>query len=166
MEQVHVVAAIVAVIIGAAQAYRRKRGVAHRWLGWTWVVAMVTVALSSFFLHSITGGLSFLHGLSVFVLFSLTMGIVSARQGLFAAHGLYMINTWGGLVTAGWLAAARHGLDVHIAVHAVVISVFWALLTRLTLPLYRQTRRDRRRARNRNALSGVARHGEAGIFRG
>lgn len=164
MEQVHIIAAIIAVTIGVIQAARRKQGVGHRWLGWFWVGAMATVALSSFFLQSMNGGFSFLHGLSVYVLVMLTMGVLRARQGRFAEHGLFMINTWGGLVTAGWLAAARHGLDVPVAVHAVIIGVFWATLTHLTMPLHRQIRRDRRRTRNRNARPAIAQGSGDGIF--
>lgn len=166
MEQVHVIAAITAVTIGAIQAVRRKQGVSHRWLGWFWVGAMAIVALSSFFLQSMTGGFSFLHGLSVYVLVMLIMGVLRARQGRFAEHGLFMINTWGGLATAGWLAASRHGLDVPVAVHAVVIGVFWATLTFAIMPLHRQIRLARRRTHSRDARPAIARGSGGGILGG
>jgi len=164
MEQVHVIAAVAAVIIGALQAARRKQGAGHRWLGRCWVVAMATVAASPFFLQSLTGGVSFLHGLSVYVLVMLVLAVLRARQGQYAAHGLFMINTWGGLLTAGWLAASRHGLDVPVAVHAVVIGVFWVALTHATMPLHRRIRLDRRRARNRVAPHAIAQGSGRGIF--
>ena len=145
MEQLHVTVAILAILIGVLQIVRRKRGRGHRLLGHAWVAAMAATAISSFFLHSATGGINFLHGLSVFVLANIALGVWRARQGRYTEHALFMINTWGGLVTAGWMAAARHGLDLPSGIHALILAAFWAILIAATLPLHRRAVRARQR---------------------
>ncbi|GJL86656.1 MAG: hypothetical protein DHS20C03_03650 [Minwuia thermotolerans] len=145
MEQLHVTVAIIAILIGGIQIVRRKRGSGHRLLGRAWVAAMALAAVSSFFLQSATGGFNFLHGLSVFVLANLALGVWRARRGRYTEHALFMINTWGGLVTAGWMAAARHGLELSSGIHALILAAFWAILIVATLPLHRQAVRNRER---------------------
>ncbi|MDF1733411.1 MAG: DUF2306 domain-containing protein [Minwuia sp.] len=145
MEQLHVTVAIIAILIGAMQIFRRKRGRAHRLLGRAWVATIAVAALSSFFLRDMTGGFNYLHGLAVFVLVSLALGVWRARQGRHTEHALFMINTWGGLVTAGWMAAARHGLDLPSGVHASILAAFWTILIVATIPLHRQAVRNRGR---------------------
>lgn len=145
MEQLHVTVAIIAILIGVIQIVRRKRGRAHRLLGRAWVAAMAVAALSSFFLQEMTGGFNYLHGLAVFVLVNLALGVWRARQGRHTEHALFMINTWGGLVTAGWMAAARHGLDLPSGVHASILAAFWTILIVATIPLHRQAVRNRGR---------------------
>lgn len=145
MEQLHVTVAIIAILIGVIQIVRRKRGSGHRLLGRAWVAAMALTTVSSFFLQSATGGFNFLHGLSVFVLANLALGVWRARRGRYTEHALFMINTWGGLVTAGWMAAARHGLELSSGIHALILAAFWAILIVATLPLHRQAVRNRER---------------------
>jgi len=145
MEQLHVTVASIAILIGVIQIVRRKRGSGHRLLGRIWVTAMALAALSSFFLRDMTGGFNYLHGLAVFVLANLALGVWRARQGRYTEHALFMINTWGGLVTAGWAAAARHGLDLPSGVHALILAAFWTILIVATVPLHRQAVRNRGR---------------------
>ena len=77
--------------------------VAHRILGWTWVVMMMTVAVSSFFIRTINpGGFSLIHILSVFVVCILPLGVYAARRHRVDMHRRIMTNTFiGGLVIAG-----------------------------------------------------------------
>ena len=95
---------MLAIVTGPIPMYRRERDIWHKTLGYIWVIAMVVVALSSFFIHSfaVIGPFSPLHVLAVFTLWSLWRGIASARAGRIAAHratfrGLY----WYGLLIAG-----------------------------------------------------------------
>jgi uncharacterized membrane protein len=46
--QVHVAAALAAIVLGLMQFIGRKGTAAHRLLGWCWVVLLAVVALSSF----------------------------------------------------------------------------------------------------------------------
>ncbi len=149
MELLHALFAMAALLTGGLQVVRRKQGRGHVWLGRAWVTAMTVTALSSFFLRDLTGGFNFLHGLSLFMLVSLGLGVWRARQSRFAEHGLFMINCWGGLMTAGWMAAARHGLELPGAVHGAILAGFWFALILATIPLHRQARRNRGRAEPR-----------------
>jgi uncharacterized membrane protein len=51
--QIHAFAAIAAFAIGLVQLSAPKGTVPHRLIGWSWVMLMLTVAISSFFIHII-----------------------------------------------------------------------------------------------------------------
>ena len=114
--QVHVVAALFAFFSGLALFFLMRKGTArHKRLGKAWVVAMVIVALSSFFIHELRqwGSFSVVHLISVFALGLLVYAIVKVRQGDIDAHRFTMMGLFlGGLVLAGALTFAR-GLFMH-----------------------------------------------------
>ncbi|MEQ9812589.1 MAG: DUF2306 domain-containing protein [Azospirillaceae bacterium] len=100
----HALAALAALVLGLAQFALPKGTPAHRWTGRVWVVLMVAVALSSFFIHTIgmLGPFSAIHLLSIFTLFALAMAIRAIRRGAVASHKGWMIGTFvGGLIVAG-----------------------------------------------------------------
>jgi uncharacterized membrane protein len=86
--QLHVIAALCAVIVGPLVLFRRSRDAWHKRLGYVWVIAMAGTALSSFGISEapVLGPLSPIHALSFFTLWSLWYGIKAARQGRIAAH--------------------------------------------------------------------------------
>ena len=92
--QVHVVAVLLAFVIGVLQLLLKRGTPLHRAMGWTWVVAMVVTALSSFFIHSIrlVGLWSPIHILSVVTLVSLAWAIYSSRRGNVRRHGIIMAS--------------------------------------------------------------------------
>lgn len=92
--QVHVVAVLLAFVIGVLQLLLKRGTPLHRAMGWTWVVAMVVTALSSFFIHSIrlVGLWSPIHILSVVTLVSLAWAIHSSRRGNMRRHGIIMAS--------------------------------------------------------------------------
>jgi uncharacterized membrane protein len=99
---IHAAAAIAALGIGATLLGMRKGSGAHRFLGRIWAVAMLTVALSAFFIGS---GFSWLHGLALVALIGLASAVHYARSRNLRAHrqavlGLYI----GGLVVPGLFA--------------------------------------------------------------
>ena len=51
--QIHVFAAIAAFVVGAVQLSAPKGTIPHRLVGWLWAVLMLTVAISSLFIHEI-----------------------------------------------------------------------------------------------------------------
>ena len=105
---IHAALAAVALIIGAAVLSRRKGTASHKLLGRSWVVLMVTVALSSFWIFEIRHGTgpSLIHLLSVWTLISLALAVWFIRRGNVRAHRGFMIGTFIGLVSAGALALA------------------------------------------------------------
>jgi uncharacterized membrane protein len=100
---VHLVFAVMAFAIGLIQLLGPKGTLPHRILGWTWVVMMMTVAISSFFIHAINpSGFSLIHLLSVFVVCMLPLGVYAAKRHNIDLHRRIMRNTFiGGLLVAG-----------------------------------------------------------------
>ena len=100
---VHLCVAIAAFAIGLIQLLGPKGTLPHRILGWTWVVMMMTVAVSSFFIHAVNpNGFSIIHLLSVFVVCMLPLGVYAAKRHNIDMHRRIMKNTFvGGLLVAG-----------------------------------------------------------------
>lgn len=100
---VHLMFAVIAFGIGLIQFIGPKGTLPHRILGWTWVVMMMTVAISSFFIHVINpAGYSLIHILSVITVCALPLGVYAARRHKVDLHKRIMRNVYvGGLVVAG-----------------------------------------------------------------
>ncbi|WAC60444.1 DUF2306 domain-containing protein [Brevundimonas sp. SL130] len=106
--QIHVAAALTALAIGIVLLAGIKGTRLHRALGWTWVLAMGTTAVSSFFIHTINpdgpAGLSFIHLISGWTVVSLPMAVHAARRHKVQAHRRAMTGMFvGGLIVAGAL---------------------------------------------------------------
>ena len=106
--QIHVAAALTALAIGVVLLAGIKGTRLHRALGWTWVLAMGTTAVSSFFIHTINpggaAGLSFIHLISGWTVVSLPMAVHAARRHRVQAHRRAMTGMFvGGLIVAGAL---------------------------------------------------------------
>ncbi len=105
---IHLVFAVLAFGIGAFQvigaSYFRMGGVAiHRILGWTWVMMMAVVAISSFFIHLINpAGYSLIHLLSILTVIMLPIGVYAARRHNVKQHSSIMTRLFlFALVVAG-----------------------------------------------------------------
>lgn len=105
---IHLAAVAPAVVIGVAQMFMTKGTRVHKWMGWTWVLAMVVVALSSFWIMELSkgAGLSIIHLLSAWVLIALSAAIWHIRRGNVRAHKGFMVGTLLGLAGAGLGALA------------------------------------------------------------
>jgi uncharacterized membrane protein len=110
--QLHVACALAALCLGTVQLVRRKSGTAHRLIGWSWVVLILIVSISSFWLHSLMNGFSPIHLLSLFTIYSVIRGVLARRSGNIAAHRLAMLGSAAGLVGAG-LATVIPGRLIH-----------------------------------------------------
>jgi uncharacterized membrane protein len=104
--QIHVAAVSTALAVGIALMLGLKGNTVHRTLGWIWVVAMATAAISSLFIHrSNPGGFSFLHLFAGWTLIALPMGVFAARKHNVRLHGRTMTGLFvGGLLIAGAFA--------------------------------------------------------------
>ncbi len=89
----HALAAIAAVVLGAAQLASAKGTARHGTLGWAWVGLMSYVAASSLFISSLSlwGAFSPIHVLSIWTLFSLVMAVYHARHGNIRQHKIRMV---------------------------------------------------------------------------
>jgi uncharacterized membrane protein len=78
--QVHIVAALLALILGPFALYRRRRDRTHKVIGYVWVTAMSVLAVGSFLIpsHFTPVGIGPLHGFAVLTLWSLWAGVRAA----------------------------------------------------------------------------------------
>jgi uncharacterized membrane protein len=90
--QIHILAALIAIVLGFYQFLGRKGSFPHRLVGWFWVMLLGSICISSFFISgsAFIGPISIFHALSVYTLWSLFMGVKAARQHAVADHKSYM----------------------------------------------------------------------------
>jgi uncharacterized membrane protein len=103
---VHMVAAIATLLLGAALLARRTGTPSHRALGWTWVLLMATVVVTSVFMRDYRlpnlAGYTPIHLLTVYVALLLPRAVLFARRGEVARHRVAMRRLYiGGCVVAG-----------------------------------------------------------------
>ena len=101
---VHMGAAITALSLGAVVLFSPKGNATHKMMGRVWVVAMVTTAVSSFFMESFApmlGQFGPIHLLAVWTLMNMPRAILMARKGNIDGHLQVMKATYWGLVIAG-----------------------------------------------------------------
>ncbi|MBR1220130.1 DUF2306 domain-containing protein [Bradyrhizobium sp. U87765 SZCCT0131] len=118
--QVHAFAAMAAFALGLVQFAAPKGTVPHRTLGWIWVLLMLAVSASSFYLHGIRlwGPWSPIHLLSVFTPLALIYAVWAARHHRVRGHRVAMISIFcGALVIAGLFTLVPGRL-----MHAVVFG--------------------------------------------
>lgn len=80
----HAVLASGALVLGAGLLALPKGSLRHRLAGWAWVLLMTVVAGSSFAIRR--DGFSWIHGLAVFTLMALVIGVAHARTHRRVAH--------------------------------------------------------------------------------
>ncbi|QOG17870.1 MULTISPECIES: DUF2306 domain-containing protein [Bradyrhizobium] len=100
----HAFAAMAAFVLGLVQFAAPKGTLPHRTIGWIWVLLMVAVAASSFWIHQIrlVGPFSPIHLLSIFTLVVLPLAVWRAHTHRVADHRRMMIFIFAGaLVVAG-----------------------------------------------------------------
>jgi len=100
----HVAAAITAFFVGIAQFVGKKGVTTHRILGWIWVIAMMVVAISSFWINEIrlVGPFSPIHLLAILTIFSVPAAVMAARRHDVRRHRKNMILIYiGALIVAG-----------------------------------------------------------------
>lgn len=105
--QLHVGAALVAVVTGGVVLWRRKGGAWHRALGRAWVAVMLVTAFSALWINDIRlwGPFSPLHVFSVVVPVNMALAVWAARTGRIALHRGTMRGTYlGALGIAGAFA--------------------------------------------------------------
>ncbi|MEH6644829.1 DUF2306 domain-containing protein [Sulfitobacter sp.] len=102
--QLHALLALGAVVLTIGILSLPKGSPLHRTMGWTWVLMMGSVAVSSFWIHTIKwiGPFSPIHFLSLIVLYSLVRAIRDARAHRITSHKRPMQGlVWGALLVAG-----------------------------------------------------------------
>ncbi len=102
--QLHAFCAMGAFVLGLVQFIAPKGTIPHRLLGYIWFSLMVTIAISSFWIHQINQwqGFSLIHLLSLYTLVALPPALLAARRGKISAHkGMVKSMFFFALVVAG-----------------------------------------------------------------
>ena len=106
---IHLLAALWALVFGAVQLAAAKGSRRPRWLGWSWMLAMVITAVSSFWLHgdlALLGPFSVIHLLSVWILVCVAISLLAIRRRHLSTHRNFLIGAYLGLLGAGLGALA------------------------------------------------------------
>lgn len=128
----HVIAALYVLVLGPLNIFRRRRDRTHRIIGYTWVLAMYFVCISSFWIVS-DGTFSWLHGLSAFTIITVTLGLVSAVRRNIIAHRANMIGSYIGIAIAFAFALTAPGRAIpHLLATDPATAVVIAVLVLLT----------------------------------
>ena len=90
----------------------------HRIVGWSWVILLASVAVSSFWLQGIRqfGSFSWIHGLSIFALVTLPVAVIHARRHNVGAHKVAMIGMFFGALVIAGLFTLLPGRNMHAVV--------------------------------------------------
>lgn len=102
--QLHAFAAMGAFALGLVQFAAPKGTLPHRTVGFIWLALMLTVAISSFWIHEIRmwGEFSPIHLISIYVLIMIPLAVHYARTHNVRGHSRTVIGMFlGGLVIAG-----------------------------------------------------------------
>ncbi len=101
---IHLNAALWAILSGVSQIVASKGTKVHKVIGWSWMTAMVIVALSSFWLTgfmNLLWGYSPIHLLSIWILVCVAVSIYSAKTGNIKRHRGFAIGAFLGVIGAG-----------------------------------------------------------------
>jgi len=115
---VHAFAAMAAFVLGVVQFAAPKGTLPHRTLGWIWVGLMLSVAVSSFWIHQIrlVGPWSPIHLLSIFTLITVPLGVWRAHRHQVADHRLIMTLVFSGALLIAGLFTLLPGRIMHAVV--------------------------------------------------
>jgi uncharacterized membrane protein len=107
--------ALFAILLGALQFLLAKGGLRHRIFGRIWSGLIITVCLSSLFIHETLPGAQRFMGYSPLHLFSLAVGLClptglwAARQGRVALHRTMMLACFAGALVMAALFSLTPG---------------------------------------------------------
>jgi uncharacterized membrane protein len=118
---IHLATAIASVAVGGAMFLMKKGTVQHRLSGRLWVVLMAVTALVSFAIQS-RGHFSWIHLLSLVVLFMLVRAVLAVRRRNIRLHQRLVIGTYTGLLIAGMFALAPWRRLGHLVWHAASLA--------------------------------------------
>ncbi|MCP8688103.1 DUF2306 domain-containing protein [Marinobacterium sedimentorum] len=113
---IHIAAALWVLLAGLVQLLLPKGTGRHRALGWSWMLAMLVVSLSSFGMPGFADwlyGYGPIHLLSVWVLICVAVSVASARFGYIRRHRAFAVGAYLGTVGAALGALLVPGRLLH-----------------------------------------------------
>lgn len=96
---VHLSAVLPALAVGAFVLLRKKGTRGHKAAGWSWVLLMLVVDISAFFLQR--DGYSWIHIFAVINLVSISAGLIFIKNRKSIAHAACMVGAYLGTAAAG-----------------------------------------------------------------
>jgi uncharacterized membrane protein len=111
--RLHAFAAMTAFALGIGQLSAPKGTIPHRAIGWVWVLLILAVSVSAFWIHAIRawGPRSPIHLLAIFTLIMLPVAVLHARRHNVKQHRWAMISIFvGALVVAGLITFVPGGI--------------------------------------------------------
>lgn len=112
---IHLLASVASIVLGAVVlAQGPKGGTRHRRVGWTYVVAMLTVNATAFMLYGLFGGFGPFHVAAIVSLIGIAGGVLAARnarkarleqKGFLRAHKVELHYWWMTFSYVGLVAA-------------------------------------------------------------
>jgi uncharacterized membrane protein len=118
--ELHAFAAMTAFALGVVQLTAPKGTLPHRTIGWLWVLLMVAVSISAFWIHQLRlwGPWSPIHLLAIFTLVMLPIAVLHARRHRVASHRATMIGIFFGALVVAGLFTLLPGRIMHDVVFA------------------------------------------------
>jgi uncharacterized membrane protein len=115
---VHAFAAMAAFALGVVQFAAPKGTLPHRTLGWIWVALMLSVAVSSFWIHQIRmlGPWSPIHLLSISTLITIPLAVWKAHRHQVADHRRIMTLIFSGALVIAGLFTLLPGRIMHAVI--------------------------------------------------
>ena len=117
----HIATAATALLAGSGIMLLRKGTYVHRMSGGLWVGLMLITALLSFGIRS-SGSFSWIHLLSLWTIFAITMGIFAIRARRIEAHRRWMRGSYLGLVGAAVFTLLPQRLLGHMLWHGLGLA--------------------------------------------
>ena len=116
--ELHAFAAMAAFALGIVQFAAPKGTIPHRVVGWVWVVLMLGVAVSAFWIHKIRlwGPWSPIHLLAIFTLITLPIAVWNAHRHRVPQHRIAMISIFVGALLIAGLFTLFPGRIMHAVV--------------------------------------------------
>lgn len=102
---IHLGTAVASMLVGGAMFLMKKGTVQHQISGRVWVVLMAITALTSFAIQT-RGHFTWIHVLSLVVLFMLVRAVLAVRNRNIRLHQRLVTGTYAGLLIAGLFALA------------------------------------------------------------
>ncbi|MCR9186021.1 MAG: DUF2306 domain-containing protein [Halieaceae bacterium] len=113
---IHLTAALWVLAIGGLQLAATKGTPRHRFVGWSWMAAMIVAAISSFWLTNPGNGfLGYgpIHLLSIWVMICVVVSVGAVRRGNIRRHRGFAVGAYLGTVGAAIGALAMPGRLLH-----------------------------------------------------
>jgi len=116
--ELHAFAAMTAFVLGIVQFAAPKGTMPHRLIGSVWIVLMLAVAVSAFWIHKIRlwGPWSPIHLLAIFTLIMLPIAVWNAHRHRVQQHRIAMISIFAGALVIAGLFTLVPGRIMHAVV--------------------------------------------------